>query len=336
MQNPRVDWDVCVTTFEMVNVEKNFLKRIHWHYIVVDEGHRMKNEFTLFSQTLRLMKADNRLIITGTPLQNTLHELWALLNYIMPHMFASSTDFDSWFDSDDCLAGNDDVVDRLKKILEPFMLRRIKAEVEKSLLPKLEVKLFVGLTALQREVYSKVLRKEIFQSNSQGEKSLKAINMIMMEVRKAANHPYLIDNIEPTPHVTDENLIKCCGKMMVLDKLLNKLKEQGSRVLIFSQFTIMLDILDDYLNFRGHSYRRLDGSTSHEQRAVEIDEFNAPDSDIFVYLISTRAGGLGKFTGLEKCPFSLCSIIFVVGNIIIFSVFNFCCCQASIWPQLIL
>lgn len=324
MQNPRVKWDVCVTNYEMITNEKAFLKKIHWHYVVVDEGHRMKNEFNNFSKILRTFKTDNRLIITGTPLQNTLHELWALLNYLMPHMFGSSANFDAWFDSDDCLAGNDDVVSRLKKILEPFMLRRIKAEVEKSLLPKLEVKLFVGLTALQRDVYCRVLRKEVFQTNSQGEQSLKGIKMILTELRKAANHPYLIDNIEPKPHVTDANLIKCCGKMMVLDKLLTKLKEQGSRVLIFSQFVIMLDILDDYLNFRGHNYRRLDGETSFEQRAVDIDDFNAPNSDIFLYLISTRAGGLGKSPNIIQMLFFYGEfLLMVMLHILFFLILNF-------------
>lgn len=179
--------------------------------------------------------------------------------------------------------------------MKPFMLRRIKAEVEKSLLPKIEVKLFVGLTPLQRETYKSVLLKEVKKIDAFGQASNKAIGMILMELRKAANHPYLIDNVEPgPPYTTDLHLVNSCGKMMVLDKLLEKLKAQGSRVVLFSQFAIMLDILEDYLNWRGHEYRRLDGNTSYEDRAMNIDEYNAPNSPIFVYLISTRAGGLGN------------------------------------------
>lgn len=218
------------------------------------------------------------------------------MNFLLPDVFASAEDFDTWFDSDDCLRGNNNVADRLRDILRPFMLRRIKADVEKSLLPKIELKLFVGLSEMQRELYKKVLVKELTKVNAMGEESMKAINNIVMELRKVANHPYLIENVEPgPPFTTDEHLINCCGKMMVLDKLLMKLKEQGSRVVLFSQFVIMLDILEDFLEFRGHEYRRLDGSTPYEDRGKDIDDFNAENSNIFVYAISTRAGGLGKY-----------------------------------------
>lgn len=294
MFNGNSKWDVCCTTFDMVLSEKGRLRRFNWRFIVVDEAHRLKNEKTQFSKIMRSFHAMHRLLLTGTPLQNNLHELWALLNYLLPDVFASSHDFDTWFDSDDCLRGNTDIVKRLHTILKPFMLRRVKADVEKALLPKIEVKLFVGLTELQRQTYVKVLRKEVMKTNAFGEETPKKLDMIVQELRKAANHPYLIDGIEPQPYTTDEHLINCCGKMMILDKLLVKLKAQGSRVLIFSQFVIVLDILDDFLDFRGHNYRRLDGNTPHEQRTADIDDFNAEGSDIFVYLISTRAGGLGK------------------------------------------
>lgn len=148
--------------------------------------------------------------------QNNLHELWALLNFLLPDVFASADDFDTWFDSNDCLRGQNDVANRLRKILRPFMLRRIKADVEKSLLPKIEMKLFVGLTELQKETYKKVLVKEVKKMNEFGEESAKAINNIVMELRKAANHPYLIDGVEPgPPYTTDDTLVNCCGKMMV-------------------------------------------------------------------------------------------------------------------------
>lgn len=229
------------------------------------------------------------------PIQNNLHELWALLNYLLPDVFASSDDFDTWFDSDNCLSGNDDIVKRLHAILRPFMLRRIKADVEKSLLPKIELKLFVGLTTLQRETYKKVLMKDIQIINAMGEASQKTISSILMELRKAANHPYLIDGIEPgPPYTTDQHLIDSCGKMMVLDKLLAKLQSQGSRVVLFTQFVIVLNLLEDYLIWRGYNYCRLDGSTAFEDRTKRIEDFNAENSDKFIFILSTRAGGLGK------------------------------------------
>lgn len=228
-------------------------------------------------------------------IQNNLHELWALLNYLLPEVFSSADDFDTWFDSDNCLSGNDDIVKRLHTILRPFMLRRIKADVEKSLLPKIEMKLFVGLTTLQRETYKKVLMKDIQTINALGKSSQKTINMILMELRKAANHPYLIDGIEPgPPYTTDQHLVDSCGKMMVLDKLLAKLKSQGSRVVLFSQFIIVLNLLEDYLIWRGFKYCRLDGNTSFADRQNSIDEFNAEKSEKFIFILSTRAGGLGE------------------------------------------
>lgn len=294
LKKPNSEWDVCVTTYEMVLNETGFFRRFDWEYLVIDEAHRIKNENAKLSKAVRSFDSANRLLLTGTPLQNNLHELWALLNFLLPDVFGNSDDFDTWFDSDDCLRGNTDIVKRLHAILKPFMLRRIKAEVEKSLLPKIEVKLFIGLTQLQREVYVKVLKREVMQTNGFGETRLKQINMIMQELRKAANHPYLINNIEPEPYTTDEHIINCCGKMMLLDKLLKKLQSQGSRVVLFSQFVIMLNIIEDFLGFRQYEYRRLDGLTKYEVRAEGIDEFNAENSNIFIYLISTRAGGLGK------------------------------------------
>lgn len=291
----RKKWNVCITSYEICRREKAFFRKFEWRLLAIDEGHRIKNENTLLAKVVRSFSSSNRLLLTGTPLQNTLHELWALLNFLLPAIFKDSNDFDTWFDSDDCLAGNNDIVHRLHAILRPFMLRRIKADVEKSLLPKKETKLFVGLTTVQRDLYRKVLLKDLSAIISMnGKPSRQKMQSVLMPLRKAAIHPYLIDGIEKPPYVTDESIVKCSGKMMVLDKLLEKLKSQNSRVVLFSQFTSMLDILEDYLNWRDYKYCRLDGNTKYDERAESIDNFNAKNSDIFVFLLSTRAGGLGK------------------------------------------
>lgn len=289
------EWDVCVTSYEICIRDKSFFKKFQWRLLVIDEGHRIKNENTVLARVVRSFSSSNRLLLTGTPLQNSLHELWAMLNFLLPHIFKNAKDFDTWFDSDDCLAGNNDIVQRLHTILRPFMLRRIKADVEKSLLPKKETKLFVGLTTLQRDLYRKVLIKDLSTIIAvDGKPSRQKMQMVLMPLRKAAIHPYLIDGVEEPPYVTDETIVKCSGKMMVLDKLLEKLKSQNSRVVLFSQFTSMLDILEDYLNWREYKYCRLDGNTKYDERAESIDNFNAKKSDIFIFLLSTRAGGLGK------------------------------------------
>lgn len=238
--------------------------------------------------------------------QNNLHELWALLNFLFPKMFDSAKDFDVWFDADKCLSGDDKAVKRLHTILGAFMLRRIKSEVEKSLLPKIVLKVYVKMTELQRKTYMDVLLKKVKTVNSLGEASWKTIQMIVMELRKAANHPYLIDNVESgPPYTTDQRLVDSCGKMQVLDQLLAHLKEKNSRVVLFSQFTMMLDILEDHLIWKGYKYLRLTGHTNIKQRADDIDEFNAANSDIFIYMISTRAGSLGIFSGHFKSIYIL-------------------------------
>uniref|UniRef100_A0A673LLH3 SWI/SNF-related matrix-associated actin-dependent regulator of chromatin subfamily A member 5-like n=1 Tax=Sinocyclocheilus rhinocerous TaxID=307959 RepID=A0A673LLH3_9TELE len=199
-------------------------------------------------------------------------------------------DFDSWFDTNNCL-GDQKLVERLHAVLRPFLLRRIKAEVEKSLPPKKEVKIYLGLSKMQREWYTRILMKDIDILNSAGKMDKMRLLNILMQLRKCCNHPYLFDGAEPgPPYTTDTHLATNSGKMVVLDKLLPKVQEQGSRVLIFSQMTRMLDILEDYCMWRGFEYCRLDGNTPHEQA---IDAFNAPNSSKFIFMLSTRAGGLG-------------------------------------------
>lgn len=222
-----------------------------------------------------------------------MHELWALLNFLLPDIFTSSDDFDNWFDTDKCLTDGN-LVKRLHKVLTPFLLRRIKSEVELSLLPKLEYKLYCGITKIQRELYIKVLKKEFLIIHPvYGGRVKTEPSKIMMQLRQLVNHPYILPGVEPEPLVTDETLVKCCGKLQMLDKLLVMLKRDGSRVLIFTQFVSMLDILEDYLTLRKYSYCRLDGSSNYEDRKEDINSFNIAKSDKFVFIISTRAGGLG-------------------------------------------
>lgn len=288
------EWDVCVTSYEMVIREKASLKKINWHYMVIDEAHRIKNEKSKLSEIVREFNCKNRLLLTGTPLQNNLHELWALLNFLLPEVFDSSDDFDSWFNTDSCLVGDDTIVQRLHTVLKPFLLRRLKSDVEKALAPKKETKIYVGLSKMQRELYTKILMKDIDIVNSDGRSDKMRLLNLLVQLRKCTNHPYLFDGIEPgPPYTTDQHLVDNCGKMFLLDKLLPKLQEQGSRVLIFSQMTRMLDILEDYCLWRNYKYCRLDGQTAHCDRERSIEEYNKPDSEKFIFMLSTRAGGLG-------------------------------------------
>ncbi|WFD36168.1 hypothetical protein MCUN1_003044 [Malassezia cuniculi] len=291
------DFDVLVTTYEMCLREKSALRKLSWEYIVIDEAHRIKNADSQLSQVVRSFSSRARLLITGTPLQNNLMELWSLLNFLLPDVFSSADDFESWFTGrGDDESNRDNIVQQLHKVLRPFLLRRVKADVEKSLLPKKEVNVYVGLTDMQRRWYRSLLEKDIDAVNgvtSKKEGKTRLLN-IVMQLRKCCNHPYLFDGAEPgPPFTTDEHLVDNAGKMVVLDRLLKRLREQGSRVLIFSQMSRMLDILEDYCLFRGYKYSRIDGSSQHEDRIAAIDEYNKPGSEKFIFLLTTRAGGLG-------------------------------------------
>ena len=302
-------FDVVVTSYEVVCIEKAALSKHRWKYIVIDEAHRIKNEHSRLSCVVRRLYSEHRLLLTGTPLQNNLHELWALLNFLVPEVFSSSDDFDEWFK----LEGSDgerqrETVEKLHRVLRPFLLRRLKAEVAKALPPKKEVKLFVGMTAMQTEWYRKVLMKDFSvvtgadgvgggsssNSNNTRARKVQLLNIIM-QLRKVCDHPYLFEGAEKGHEdgSTGEDIVSNAGKMIVLDKLLGRLQAQGSRVLIFSQMTRMLDILEDYLYMREYSYARIDGSTGGEERDAQIAAFNRAGSDVFAFLLSTRAGGLG-------------------------------------------
>ena len=217
------------------------------------QAHRIKNERAQLSKTVRLLKTENRLLVTGTPLQNNLHELWALLNFLLPDVFASAERFDELFN----LQSSDrdkthKLVEQLHRLLRPFMIRRLKADVEKDLPRKTETILFTSLAPIQRDVYKQCLLREI--STVQGSAAQKArgplLNLVM-QLRKCCNHPYLFPHVEDrTLPALGEHLIDSCGKLKVLDKLLARLKERNHRVLVFSQMTRMLDVLEDFLVMR--------------------------------------------------------------------------------------
>lgn len=195
-------------------------------------------------------------MITGTPLQNNLHELWSLLNFLLPDVFNSSVDFETWFNISDANE-RESIVKKLHKVLRPFLLRRLKVDVEKSLPPKKEIKLFIGLSDMQKQWYKNILGKDIDLLNSVGGPRLRLLNLVM-QLRKVCNHPYLFQGAEPgPPYVEGRHMIDSCGKMVLLDKLLARLKERGSRVLIFSQMTRMLDILEGIISFFLFIYFRL-------------------------------------------------------------------------------
>ncbi|XP_033870766.3 chromodomain-helicase-DNA-binding protein 1 isoform X1 [Acipenser ruthenus] len=291
-QTKRLKLNILLTTYEILLKDKSFLGNVNWAFIGVDEAHRLKNDDSLLYKTLIEFKSNHRLLITGTPLQNSLKELWSLLHFIMPDKFSSWEVFE-----EDHGTGRDSGYASLHKELEPFLLRRVKKDVEKSLPAKVEQILRVEMSAIQKQYYKWVLTRN-YKALSKGTKgSTSGFLNIMMELKKCCNHCYLIkppdDNEFYNKQEALQHLIRSSGKLILLDKLLLRLKERGHRVLIFSQMVRMLDILAEYLKSRQFLFQRLDGSIKGEMRRQALDHFNAEGSEDFCFLLSTRAGGLG-------------------------------------------
>ncbi|XP_058115764.1 probable global transcription activator SNF2L1 [Anopheles coustani] len=291
----RRSWNVVVTSYEFLVRHKFYFSRINFHYAIIDEGHRAKNENTLFPRTLRVCHIQGMIMLTGTPIHNNLHELWALLNLLMPLFFNSADNFDSWFKVEDCIDPQHEQTRRLQNLLKPLMLRRIKSEVCPDIPPKVRITLFIPPTEEICVWSKKILERDVQILKSNGFLGQYRISNVFPYLRQSTLHPYLIPGAEPTEHGNEvtEQIVEYSSKMIVLDRLLKRLKERGSKVLIFTQFVMMLDILMDFFDYRGYEYCVIHGSTSIEERQKRMDSFNHPDSDKFIFALSTRAGGLG-------------------------------------------
>jgi chromodomain-helicase-DNA-binding protein 1 len=296
--NPRkCKFNVLLTTYDYMTMKGSWspqLQQVKWQFLAVDEAHRLKNaESSLFARLMEL-GAPTRLLITGTPVQNNLGELAALMNFLMPGRITVEDDID--LQSEEASRQLAELTDQIS----PYIIRRTKAKVENDLPPKTEKIVRVELSDFQLEYYKNILTRNYAALNEGGTGQRTSLLNIMMELKKASNHPFMFPNAEERLLAGSSNrgdilkaLITSSGKMMLLDQLLTKMKKEGHRVLIFSQMVKMLDILGDYLHARGHQFQRLDGTIASGPRKLAIDHFNAPDSKDFCFLLSTRAGGLG-------------------------------------------
>ncbi|TAF02553.1 MAG: hypothetical protein EAZ77_18680 [Nostocales cyanobacterium] len=250
--------------------------------------------------------------MTGTPVHNNVYELWTLLNFMMPVLFQNEIIFINFFgkgqgddeqdqDENNKLKDNlmwslrktkytkEELVEKMHIILRPLMLRRIKHDTNLKIPPKKEILVKTKLNDAQTRWYAKILIEHKLQNSSTSK-----MRNVLMQLRKICLHPYLFDGVEEEglpPY--GYHLVKASAKMKLLDALLKKLKQEGRKVLIFSQFTSMLNILEDYCTFREFKYFRLDGHTPGEERQVMINTFQRDNDDHFLFLLSTRAGGLG-------------------------------------------
>ncbi|CAN8097446.1 unnamed protein product [Discula destructiva] len=303
-------FQVLLTTYEYIIKDRNILSKIKWFHMIIDEGHRMKNANSKLSFTIQQYYSTRyRLILTGTPLQNNLTELWAMLNFTLPNIFKSAKTFDEWFNTPFANTGTQDkmelteeeqilVIRRLHKVLRPFLLRRLKKDVEKDLPDKTEKVIKCKFSALQARLYKQMLshNKLAVSDGKGGKTSARGLSNMMMQLRKLCNHPFVFDEVENqmNPLSTSNDLLwRTCGKFELLDRVLPKYRATGHRVLMFFQMTAIMDIMEDFLRMRDISFLRLDGTTKSDERSELLHEFNRPDSPYFMFLLSTRAGGLG-------------------------------------------
>ena len=366
--------DLVVTTYEAFRSEQSWFKRVSfvWRYVVLDEGHTIKNHESLVSKSLQSLRAEYRLVLSGTPLQNNLTELWSLLHWLYPEVFTDKTQilFNNSFNLSKGHFSST-VLDSSRRLLELIMLRRMKNShgVDLQLPPKTETVMYIPLSPMQQFWYRRLITKadtglleELFkgikgkEQESLQQEAVEAneataqasplaqpeahadnsssfttdawqesqeileqtiirenyasgvvknrshwqnLMNLVMRLRQVSNHPYQIEGAEPDPYYIGEHVITASGKFLVLEKLINELVvKQRKRVLIFSGFTQMLNLIEELLVLRGgdgSSFRfaRIDGSTCRARRNLSIRLVNDLNSEYRVMLISTRAGGLG-------------------------------------------
>ncbi|KAI0480562.1 SNF2-family ATP dependent chromatin remodeling factor snf21 [Xylariaceae sp. FL0804] len=303
-------FQVLLTTYEYIIKDRPILSKIKWFHMIIDEGHRMKNTQSKLSATISQYYSTRfRLILTGTPLQNNLGELWAMLNFVLPNIFKSVKTFDEWFNTPFANTGGQDkmelneeeqilVIRRLHKVLRPFLLRRLKKDVEKDLPDKTEKVIKVKFSALQSRLYKQMTTtQKIAVSDGKGGKTgSRGLSNMIMQLRKLCNHPFVFGEVENQmnpQNTSNDTLWRSAGKFELLDRILPKYQATGHRVLMFFQMTAIMDIMEDFLRYRDIKYMRLDGTTKSEDRSDLLKQFNAPNSEYFIFLLSTRAGGLG-------------------------------------------
>ncbi|KAI4461491.1 chromodomain-helicase-dna-binding protein 3-related-related [Holotrichia oblita] len=295
IRSSSIKFNVLLTSYELISIDAACLGSIDWAVLVVDEAHRLKSNQSKFFRLLAGYNIAYKLLLTGTPLQNNLEELFHLLNFLNSNKFNDLAAFQNEFAD----ISKEDQVKKLHELLGPHMLRRLKADVLKNMPSKSEFIVRVELSPMQKKYYKYILTRNFEALNPKGGGQSVSLLNIMMDLKKCCNHPYLFPAaaeeapLGPHGNYETQSLIKAAGKLVLLSKMLKTLREQGHRVLIFSQMTKMLDILEDYLEGEGYKYERIDGAITGSARQEAIDRFNAPGAQQFVFLLSTRAGGLG-------------------------------------------
>lgn len=292
--------DIVVTSYEapVEDSSRTFFKKVKWAGMIVDEGQRLKNDGNLLYGALKALKIPFQVLLSGTPLQNNKRELFNLLQFLDKSVDAAKLD-------EKYAKLTKENLPELHNLIRPFFLRRTKLQALKFLPPMSQTIIPVSMSVVQKQLYKSILAKNPQLINSiigKTNKTLRAtersnLNNILMQLRKCLCHPFVYNSaIEETSlshEALHRNLIDASSKFQLLEIMLPKLQARGHRVLIFSQFLKQLDLVEDFLNGLQLPFQRLDGSVSTLEKQKRIDAFNAPDSNLFAFLLSTRAGGVG-------------------------------------------
>ena len=309
--------DVVLSSFEHVMKDAEFFQGIMWETMIIDEAHRMKGMKSATRTCVADISCSWILLLTGTPVQNNIKELFGILNLLDSETFSDEDAFLDRFGRTADKMTPEQVVD-LQMQLKPLLLRRMKEDVE-TLPEKEECVIWVELTKEQRAYYKAIFANQIGTLLGGGStENAPLLRNVAMELRKVCNHPFLCDGVEedygkrmkdaaasaesPAPLSELDLLVSACGKMQLLHKLLPKLREEKRKVLIFSQFKMMLDVLEDYAHIMEYPVERIDGSTASKERQAAIDRFSSDEKDGFIFLLSTKAGGQGiTLTAADTC-----------------------------------
>lgn len=289
---------IVVTSYEAAIDDdcRRVFRSISWAALIVDEGQRLKNDKSQIYGALTTVKAPFRLLLTGTPLQNNARELFNLLQFLDETINAAELE-EKYADM------TSENVRELHDQIRPFILRRTKAQVLTFLPPLGQIIVPLSMSHLQKNLYKSILAKNpqllkaLFTSGTIKAQERANLNNLLMQLRKCLCHPFVynreIEERTDIATVSHRNLVEASAKLQFLELLLPKLKERGHRVLIFSQFLDMLNIIEDFLDGMEMTYQRLDGTMGSLEKQKRIDQFNAPGSPLFAFLLSTRSGGVG-------------------------------------------
>ncbi|XP_076928066.1 protein CHROMATIN REMODELING 8-like [Bidens hawaiensis] len=303
----RSESGLLITTYEQLRILGEKLLDIEWGYAVLDEGHRIRNPNAEVTLVCKQLQTVHRIIMTGAPIQNKLSELWSLFDFVFPGKLGVLPVFEAEFAVPISVGGYANASPLqvstayrcavvLRDLIMPYLLRRMKADVNAQLPSKTEHVLFCSLTSDQRSRYQSFLASSEVEQIFNGERnSLYGIDVM----RKICNHPDLLER-EHAAQNPDYGNEERSGKMKVVKQVLRVWKEQGHRVLLFAQTQQMLDILENFLIGEGYTYRRMDGLTPVKQRMVLMDEFNNSE-EVFIFILTTKVGGLGtNLTGANR------------------------------------